>query len=481
MSSHNSLSKLKALSDRISALTPSGKLRSSLFPQQLAYVSDTTDIVAALCTRRAGKSVGGFASLYLTGMKHPGAVLPYITLTRRSAKNIIWPVIREENAKHNLGIEMKEAELSAVLPNGARIDLHGADTEAFISRLLGGKYPGVIIDEAQAFGTHLERLVFDVLQACTMDYRGYIKLQGTPGPIPHGLFYDLTKDGQACHRWSVRDNPYIPHAADWIVQLKEKRGWADNNPTFLREYCGQWVLDLDSLVYKCTKEKNSYSKLPDARWRHIISVDFGWADQTAFGVLAYSQSQPNAYIKRVYGRSHLTPSRIGEILHQLMSEFDADFIIADCGGLGRSLAEELKTRFGLPVIAAEKTEKATAIEMLNSDFIDGRIFVHESCTEYFEQAAGLSWEFLKGGRRIENPTLPNDLCDVVTYLHRMSRHYWHRPKAPAKTQAELVAEAERDMLAKVTTQYERDEYDSTGIGSNPIGIEEAWGDSGENW
>lgn len=477
---------LSALKARLQALTPVGSLQKSLFPEQKKYVLDTADIVAALCTRRAGKSVGGFSSLYLTGMQYPGATLPFITLTRKSAKNIIWPVIREENKKHKLGIEMKEADLSAVLPNGARIDLHGADTEAFIDRLLGGKYPGVVIDEAQAFGTHLERLVFDVLQPCTMDFKGYIKLQGTPGPVPHGLFYDLTKDGQECHRWSVRDNPYIPHAADWIAQLKEKRGWSDENPTFLREYCGQWVLDLDSLVYKCTKAKNSYSKLPDARWRHIIAVDFGWNDQTAFGILAYSPSQPNAYIRRVFGQSHLTPSRIGEILQQLLSEYDADFIVADCGGLGRSLAEEMKSRFGLPIVAAEKTEKATAIEMLNGDFIDRRILIHESCTEYFEQAARLSWDFVKGVRRIENPTLPNDLCDVVCYLHRMSRHYWYRPEARKLTPDELVTQRERDMMQSVIKSQteviqEREYDDSTGIGSVFGSVESPWSSSGENW
>ena len=173
------------LSDKLFRFTKSGRLKSALFQEQLDYVNDTADIVPAVCTRRAGKSVAGFASLYLAGMNYPDSVLPYITLTRKSCKNIIWPVMQEQNKKHNLGIEFKSADLEAVLPNGARIILYGADTEAFIERLLGGKYPEVVIDEAQAFGPHLERLVFDVLQPATMDYNGTIRLQGTPGPIPH--------------------------------------------------------------------------------------------------------------------------------------------------------------------------------------------------------------------------------------------------------------------------------------------------------
>ena len=480
--------KIQEIKSRLNSFTPTGLLKASLFPAQLSYVEDTLDISAALCTRRAGKSVGGFASLYLTGMKFPGATLPYITLTRKSAKNIIWPVIREANEKHKLGILMKEADLSAVLPNGAHIDLHGADTEAFISRLLGGKYPGVVIDEAQAFGSHLERLVFDILQPCTLDYQGYIKLQGTPGPIPYGLFYEMTREGKSCHRWSVTDNIYIPHAVDWINNLKNTRGWVDDNPTFLREYCGQWVLDTESLVYKCTKSRNSYSELPQARWRHILGVDFGWSDQTAFGVLAYSQHNPNAYIRKIFGKSHLTPSRIGEILTQLMTEYDADYIIADCGALGKSIAEELKTRFGLPVIATEKTEKATAIEMINSDFIDGRIFIHDSCKEYFEQVSRLTWEFVKGIKRIENPTLPNDLADVVTYLHRMSRHYWGKLPPPKLSDSEILQIQERDMLNLVLTNYKeqmddaRDAFIDTGIiGGISQGTQEEWSNSSGTW
>jgi hypothetical protein len=449
---------LAELRQRLEALTPAGKLRSSLFDKQLAYVADTTDIVAALCTRRAGKSVAGFVSLYLTGMKHPNTVLPYITLTRRSAKNIIWPVIREMNHKHKLGIEMKEAELSAVLPNGARIDLHGADTEAFIERLLGGKYPGVIIDEAQAFGTHLDRLVFDVLQPATMDFQGYIKLQGTPGPVPAGLFYDLTKEGAKCHRWSVIDNPYIPHAENWIEKLKEKRKWTEDNPTFLREYRGKWVLDPDSLVYKVLKSRNSYAQLPAGDWHHIIGIDYGWADQTAFGVIAWCKQQPCAYIRKVYGKSHLTPSQIAVTLRSLMKEYDADYIIADTGGLGKSITEEMRQRYSLPMRPAEKTEKATAIEILNGDLIDSRIFIHESCQSYFDQAAQLTWE-TTSNKRVENPNLPNDLLDVVCYLHRMSRHYWHEPKV-IKTPAEMQTEDENDMLEHaIKTLDSLEDYD----------------------
>lgn len=421
---------LHTLQNRLFTMTPSGKLQRSLFAPQLAYVQDSSDISAALCTRRAGKSVGGFSSLYFTGLKYPTSTLPYITLTRRSAKNIIWPVIKEVNCKHELGIQMKEAELAAVLPNGSQIVLHGADTEAFISRLLGGKYPGIVIDEAQAFGTHLERLVFDVLQPATLDYNGYIKLQGSPGIIPHGLFYNLTKEGTKCHRWSVLDNPYIPHAAQWLAELKQRRGWDDNNPTWRREYLGEWCYDPSALVYKFNEKINTYETLPNYDWNYIIGVDYGWNDATAFCVLAYSEHYPDAFVVDCYGYSEMIPSRVAQELQRIMAKYKPERIIADTGGLGKSITEEMRVRYELPIMAAEKTEKYMAIDALNGDFIDKRLYVHKSLHALINQMHNLTWD----DKHKENPALPNDLVDGMLYSHRFSRHYWG--KIPVKISQE---------------------------------------------
>jgi hypothetical protein len=94
--------------------------------------------------------------------------------------------------------------------------------------------------------------------------------------------------------------------------------------------------------------------------------------------------------------------------------------VADTGGLGRSITEEMRMRYDLPMIAAEKTEKMTAIDMVNCDFVDRRLFVHSSCKSLCNQYETLTWD----DKHKEDPTLPNDLCDSALYPLRFSRHYW---------------------------------------------------------
>ncbi|NJM09705.1 MAG: hypothetical protein HC883_02065, partial [Bdellovibrionaceae bacterium] len=224
------------------------------FPKQRAFVEDPGRYLAALCTRRAGKSNGLGFRLYRAALKYPGSISPYIALTRSSAKNIMWPVFREINERYGLGAEMVESTLEIKLPNKSVIALFGADMKNFIERLRGPKYPFAAVDEAQAFRNHIHSLVDDILTPAVSDYPdGAIALTGTPGPVAKGLFHDITEGksgGYSVHKWSVLDNPYLPNAREFIEDLKKRKGWTEDNPTYLREWRGQWVTDIDALVYK---------------------------------------------------------------------------------------------------------------------------------------------------------------------------------------------------------------------------------------
>src|ERR1700727_140540 len=131
------------------------------FPKQNGFVEDTSKFIAAQCSRRAGKSTGLGKRFYKTMQKHPRAKCFYLALTRDSAKEIMWPVLQELNDQYNLGCKFIESKLQVIHPNGARLQLYGADMRNFVKRLRGQKSPGVGIDEAQDFGTHLQGLIDD--------------------------------------------------------------------------------------------------------------------------------------------------------------------------------------------------------------------------------------------------------------------------------------------------------------------------------
>ena len=375
----------------------------------------------------------------------------YLGLTRRSSKSIMWPKFSELQAIMGNKLSLKESDLLVTTPNGSRVWIMGADMENLADRLRGNKYRRVVIDEAQSFGPHLQYLIDDVIEPALLDLQGDLWLLGTPGPVPTGIFYDAMLSPHSTfskHQWSLLQNPHLPHAGKWLENLKQRKGWTDDNPTYRREYMGEWCHDPDSLVYRWNPQRNKAAALPTGyTWNYVCGLDYGWHDATAFSIGCYADNHPNAYIVRCWGRSGMTPSRIAETLTELNERYNFEAIVCDTGGLGKSITEEFRQRYGLPVRAAEKTDKMAFIAALNGDFIDSRIFTLPGCEELEHQYQSLQYD----DRRREDPNLPNDKTDASLYLCRYLRHYYARDPEMrhAVGSPEWIAKEERDMIRQV--------------------------------
>jgi hypothetical protein len=112
----------------------------------------------------------------------------------------------------------------------------------------------------------------------------------------------------------------------------------------------------------------------------------------------------------------------------------------------------MRLRYELPMVAAEKTEKMTAIDMVNCDFIDNRLFIHESLRNVHMQYEALTWD----DKHKEDPLLPNDYADSILYAHRFCRHYWGKiqPKISHEQKLEMQI---LDFAEKPTTRNWVDE------------------------
>lgn len=424
------------------------KLNDLSFPQQTGFVNDPSSFVSAICSRRAGKSRGLGKRAIKAMYRHPGFTVPYIGLTRSAAYNIMWPTLWELNRQYNLGAKLKESTLTMELKNGSSYKLFGADMKNFIDRLRGGKYSEAQIDEAQSFRSHLSILIDDVLGPALGDLRGATVLSGTPGPIPSGIFYDAShgKMGYSPHSWTVYDNPYFRDPIGFVAELKRKKGWSDANPTYIREWLGKWILDLDALVYKFKPERNLYDALPAATiFNRILSVDYGWNDQTAFAIVAYSERSPYVFVEHAEGHSEMVPADIAAKLKELIERFNPHCVVADTGGLGKSITEEFIRRYHIAIEPADKREKLTNITLLNGDFIDTKCFVHRSLTNLQDQYLTLIKAENPTPSKYEDPKLPNDLCDAVLYGYRKARHYLGVKPVEFKSEEEKWKAKEREM------------------------------------
>lgn len=413
------------------SFAPRKRLRflEELHPKQAAFVSDQSKRKAALCSRRAGKTVGLCAWLLEGAYETEGELSAYFALTRMSAKRLMWKELHRFNHRYSLGLTFNETELVATLPNSSEIWVSGADKSRDIEKARGSKYKRVAIDEAGSFGAHLREFIDDVLEAALMDLDGGLALAGTPTAALSGAFFDFTtKDDSpfSVHRWTMLDNTFLPHAAEWLEKRRKERKWAEDNPVYLREYRGRWVRSEDSLVYRFNRERNTYLfGLPAGHdWRFILGVDLGYDDPSAWVVLAFSPTSPNVYVVETFQESGLTLTDIADKTRGYCERYDFARIIFDQGGLGKLLVEELKRRHQLPIFAAEKTDKHAHIELMNDDFRCGRILAADG-----DPVCG-DWEILQWDekRKKEDSRFNNHRPDAALYAWRESRHWTHKPK-----------------------------------------------------
>jgi hypothetical protein len=423
-------------------------IKAELFDKQLAFVEDASREKAALCTRRAGKTELVPRYLVIAALES-GALCQFWAITRMRAKQLLWKHLSNLNDRHALGMEFNETELSAKLPNGGEIRLLGADKEKETHKKRGDKVYLAIVDESQLFGAaaggdFLKVLADDVLGPSLGDLRGTLCLMGTPGVICAGHWYDVSREdselrlpGWNVHRWSAWDNPHMQHLrVDWL-EMKDKRRWTDDNPTWLREYMGRWVNDLGALFYKFDPRRNSYQPNPNKLlygpgWTHVLGWDLGFRDDMALVVWGWHDNDPQLYECFSWKQSGALSAEVVEQIRMCQSRFNIIKMFADTGGGGRMYVEDVQARYGLTFEAAKKTEKYQHVRLLNDDLLSGRIKLQQDSPlmqEMSTLARDLDWpppdkSELTPPR--EDPRCPNHCCDAALYAYRGAWHYLHQ-------------------------------------------------------
>lgn len=340
----------------------------------------------------------------------------------------MWPVLQELNSTHKLGCTFVESKLTMTHPNGATLKLMGADLKNFIKRLKGRKYPGVAIDEAQDFGSHLQSLIDDVLTPSIADYTdGWLAVVGTPGPVPQGYFFDITekrKFGYSHHAWTLVENPYMPNPHAFIEDMKTKREWLDNNPTLMREWRNHWVLDQKALWVQYDAAHNHYTELPKANYTYLLGIDIGFKDADALAVLAWSDLSPVTYLVEEL----VTPKQgLTELVNQIQAlrkKYDFAKMVIDEGGLGKKLAEEMRRQHSIPVHAADKMRKQETVAFLN-DSLRLANFRAKSASRFAQDSylVQIDWDKSKHDKIVVKAKPHSDIIDAVLYAFKESPAY----------------------------------------------------------
>ncbi len=419
----------------------------SAFSNQKEFITHPSKQKSLFCTRRSAKSFT--AGLYLTyeALNSPGCNCLFIGLTRSSAKAIIWKdILTIIDSKYGIGASFNQTDLTMTLPNGSVIYVTGADTdEKEMYKLLGRKFRLVCIDEASMYTVDLRNLVYGILGPAMVDPNqddesGTICLMGTASNFSRGLFYDITlgkEKGWDLFKWAASDNPFVAKKwAEALEKIRLERPSYMETPQYKQWYLNQWVVDEEKLVYRFDTQKNLAKflpVLPPDGWTFVLGVDTGWEDDSAFVLTAYHTNNPFLYVIKTFHKKKMTFDDVVIKIQEFMSDKSCapHKIIVD--GANKQGVESMKQRSAIPFEYADKQDKATFIELCNSDLIQAKIKILEfgDNRDLWEEMASLVW--MTDGDKIrypkkEHPALSNHLCDAFLYAWRCGWHYASVPQ-----------------------------------------------------
>jgi len=411
-----------------------------MFEPQRKFITDPSRLKVACCSRRAGKSHSIALALLKAGFEHPGSFPVYINMNRASAQVIIWPALREIDARLNLGLNFNKATSDISLPNNSVIKVYGAGSRREMDKMRGGKPPLACLDEAQNMGSDMEYLITEILLPATADYKASVLVTGTPNASCSGPFYNITHGkgmgerdaelGWSVHHWTMEDNPYIIDVEEEYDLAKKAKGWTELSSGFRREYKGEWVRDTMGLCFELPQRMlvDEFPQRDASDWRYILGVDLGTVDPCAFTILAYSRALAMTYVLMSY-KDSFTTLQAGTEIERLMDLYKFDHIVVDSGGQGAAFINQWKE--SNPMIPARPVRKGydsvdMGIGIINSDSRAGKLkIIKSSCKQLIDEMNILIWDDRKSitGKRVvkRGDNYPDHCADSFRYGYQKVR------------------------------------------------------------
>lgn len=491
MPSRVELAAQEILRQRSLAVIGFGNPLDFLFDKQKIVVDAKTRTLALLAGRRGGKTVVAGAKLFLEALRNPRSISLYLALSRNSAEDIMWPEIREWGRRLNIPDDcFNDSRLRVYLPNGSRIIVTGTDDTATIERWRGTKLACAIVDECGSQpDSILTSLVRDILRPALVDLQGDLWLIGTPGFVADGYWFHLTNPERNSKTplfsdWNILNNPHIPHAAQELRDILESEGWiappdicailgipvkVDEkgiplapSAAFMREWLGRWCIDLGELVYPYSDLLCGIDSLPTHNtagnfldpelWRFVIGVDVGVVDDTAIGVVAAHPDDSRDFIVSTEKHSRMLTNALADRLRELRLQYKGAPIIIDSGGMGKYHATDVQERYGIGVIAAEKTEKASHVRLYRERMQAGKVAIlRGECNDVIrDEYTRIPWDKKK---LLPKEGSTDHAADCILYAWRYLSHFTVKDTAvkPKRGSAEwhkLVAKEIQEKMEK---------------------------------
>lgn len=457
------------------------RILNAAFQQQKDFILDASRRKAAFVARRSGKSfMIGIYLLYIA-LSNKAVKCLYFGKTQDAARNVMWLHITFE-LLNQFGLVMgkdykyNKNQQEVHFGNGSMIKFTGADaSDQQIEKALGGKYKLVVFDECQVIKHDLERWIKYRLGPAMVDQQGTICMTGTAGDyLGQHFWYKVTttdttpEPGWKVWRWKWFDNIYMKDLiAKELEELKSLNPGIEETPGFRQEWLCEWVIETSGRIYKFNPIKNSLTdeeiiksiRTFDKEWKFIIGMDFGFEDDTALVVGAFSKFDPVCYIVDSFKKTKMLTQEVAETIIEWRQKYNPVFIVGDAQN--KTLIQTLGIQYRIPIVPAKKLGKEAHIAAMNSDFIMSKIKVIDvNNSALIKEWNELIWSESKRIQGIfkENATKDNHLADAALYLHHFSKHYRATPKPIEDTTISPFRKQAEQQLTSGYNNYNNDIY-----------------------
>ncbi len=247
-------------------------------PLQLEVHRNLKRFNVLVCHRRFGKTVLCINELIDHALRdtQERPRYAYLAPLYKQAKQVAWDYLKEYT-RPIPGMTANEAELRVDLPNGARVQLFGADNP---DALRGIYLDGVVLDE---YGQMRPNLWTEVLRPALSDRKGWAIFIGTPKG--RNAFHDIYEFAQSDPSWfsamyKASETNVVDPDELRLARLDMEDGEYD------QEFECSFTAAITGAYYgKLMEQADQDGRIGEIPWEPTLPVhtgwDLGWGDSTA--------------------------------------------------------------------------------------------------------------------------------------------------------------------------------------------------------
>lgn len=466
-----------------------------------AFASCRKQGAIARAGRGGGKSTSMLGRYHAVSAAHPRQSSVFVSISAERSRDILGPAVWKFNELYDTRITEKRGDGCFEWPNGYRVLYRGCKDINECNKRRGVPWVAAGWDECASINnTLLQYDIHECVEPRLVDFNGKWFAGGTPGAVPQGYWYELSSGYNHTYPlfcWDARHNPHMPNVlkyfADTLNRMQgvpDRQLWPEgatsildliNDPKawkllpagFVREYLGQWVLDLRALVYKLTP-KNSFTEFPIVPDYWTIGLDLGAhsedtpdLDHAAVSVCASHSTLPMTWVVESKHLSDVTVDSLALYVCDLLKKYPMASCHIDGTSAGKLIERSLQ-RMGIPIQCADKAHKLRRIQMVQSRLRNGMLQLHMTqCMDARQEAVNLLWN---DKRNDHSERCQDDCWDSILYA--ATPHFSAEPPkedtGPEKGSPEWMAQQEmaefEQALADAMGQNDDGEqYDFSGL------------------